>query len=306
VRGQLYNVYLITVDDSPTFVVPNTVFGIAGALAPPLLMIQNAAVVKDPDVVVLVLRTLSFNWTNLLVFDLANQRQAGVEDGLNKPWRPIPSGRMSTTEMRHWLMVALPAVLAYNHLALGVGAESSLLSVLTWLYNDLGGGDDHWLVRNLIIACAFGLYNLGSLKVAINVLTTGGGEVSALGYGWTALISAVIFTTMHVQDLKDVVGDAARGRRSAPLVLGRRAAGWTIAFPILVWSGACPLVWGAPLWVSLAAGVLGAWVAWRCVSPSPSSSSSTTAPNLAERRTWQLWCAWTALLYLIPPLSSSS
>lgn len=33
-----YNLYLITIDDTPTFIVPNTVFGIASALTPSFIL----------------------------------------------------------------------------------------------------------------------------------------------------------------------------------------------------------------------------------------------------------------------------
>jgi 4-hydroxybenzoate polyprenyltransferase len=118
--------------------------------------------------------------------------------------------------------------------------------------------------------------------------------VSTNGYIWTLIISGVIFCTMHVQDLKDVSGDQARGRRSAPIVLGRRVTSWTIAIPVVLWSALCVWFWEASLPVASAPILLGLSVAWRCVNMSGKP---------ADRRTWQLWCAWTAILYIIPPLS---
>ena len=246
-------------------------------------------------------KTLSFNWVNLVIFDLANQRQAGAEDKLNKPWRPIPSGRMTDTSMRHWLIAAIPLALAYNYLYLGTGTEGCLLAILTWMYNDLGGGDDNWLLRNLIISSAFSVYNLGSMKVAassaamLTQSTRAGSSdavgISNLGYVWAFLISGVILTTMHVQDLKDIVGDRARGRRSAPIVLGRKVAAYTIAVPVLVWSVVCVWFWAASNWSSVGTALLGITIALRCVS---------LESKKADRRTWQMWCGWTAVLYLLP------
>ncbi|PVI01573.1 hypothetical protein DM02DRAFT_340732 [Periconia macrospinosa] len=310
----IQNLYLITIDDSPTFVVPNTVFGIAAASTPTLLLLPSAfqtapiLTLSWPYYLFTLLKTLTFNWMNLLIFDLANQRSAGAEDKLNKPWRPIPAGRMTESQMRHWLLAALPLVLAFNHYVLDTGVEGCVLAILTWMYNDLGGGDENWIIRNGVIAAAFGVYNLGSMKVAastaagltistttITATTPSAPLISPLGYAWGALISGVILTTMHVQDLKDVEGDRARGRKSAPIVLGRTIASFTIAVPVLVWSVVC-----ASLWVSsvpVAAGVvsLGGYVAWRCVA--------CVGDRKVDRRTWQLWCFWTAVLYLLPPLS---
>jgi 1,4-dihydroxy-2-naphthoate octaprenyltransferase len=113
----------------------------------------------------------------------------------------------------------------------------------------------------MVIASAFGVYNLASAKVATtatamytNGARSGSGiavapaGISNLGYTWTILVSAVIFTTMHVQDLKDVVGDRARGRCTAPIVLGRQIAAYTIAVPVIVWSTVCPWFWAVPIW----------------------------------------------------------
>lgn len=312
-RTHFYNLYLITIDDTPTFVVPNTIFGVSSALSNSMVNTTESTTLLSLAIsgrlFKIMLHTAIFNWTNLLVFDLANQRQSGDEDAHNKPWRPVPSGRLNSNQIRYLLMATIPVVLAYNHFILGVGPESCLLAVLTWLYNDLGGGDDNWLVRNFIIGCAFGVYNLGSMKVAASILATAGHAfgvlrveayapvVSPLGYSWTAIISLVIFTTMHVQDLKDVKGDTARGRRSAPIVLGRRAAGWTIAFPVVFWAAICPLFWRSPILVAWVPGALGLCVAWRCVCISGKRT---------DRRTWQLWCAWTAVLYILPLLSADN
>jgi 4-hydroxybenzoate polyprenyltransferase len=315
IRDVGHNLYLITIDDTPTFVVPNTIFGLSAALTPLLLNTdENATLLAKSSWIgfsYVVTRTILFNWTNLVIFDLANQRDSGKEDVLNKPWRPIPSGRLSSTQMLRWLFVAIPIVLCFSHFCLHVGTESCLLVILTWMYNDLGGGDDNWILRNLIIACAFGVYNLGSLKVAATTAQALSSNrpssmsnlalylrptdlISTMGYVWTIIISAVIFTTMHIQDLKDVAGDRARGRRTAPIIFGRRIAGWTIAVPVMVWSVISVWFWDASLSVAVVPIGLGLGVAWRCVNLNEKA---------ADRRSWQLWCAWTAVLYAIPPLS---
>ncbi|KAF2807448.1 uncharacterized protein BDZ99DRAFT_500639 [Mytilinidion resinicola] len=242
-RFNFYNLYLITIEDTPTFILPNTIFGLSSALTPSLTNCTSHAspVTPLPRNLLLqaVIHTLLFNWTNLLLFDLSNQRLTCAEDRLNKPWRPIPSGRMTAVTMRRWLICCIPLVLAYNHFILSTGGETAVLIILTWCYNDLGGGDENWLVRNGIIACAFGGYNLGSLlRVSAGTLypTSSlsprmGVEVSHLGLTWTTLVSTVIFSTMHVQDMKDVAGDLAQGCRSLPIVYGRQVAGWSVAVP---------------------------------------------------------------------------
>lgn len=93
-------------------------------------------------------------------------------------------------------------------------------------------------------------------------------------------MSGVILSTMHVQDLKDQEGDAARGRQTVPLALGNRVARWTLAVPICLWSCLCTQFWGVGATaVGLAVFALGALVAVRCVRCSGRS---------ADRRTWEL------------------
>lgn len=289
VRNVLHLFWLFTKDDAATFVVPNVAFGICGSLSgsdfvTPSNNISNT-LLHLPHVVV-------FNWSNLLIFDLANQRlpESAREDILNKPWRPIPSGMATSVQVRRAMIILIPAILAMNHFILGTGLETALLYILTWLYNDLMGGDEDWILRNVIIAAAFWLYNAGSIKVASGCSYNHPVFITPKGILWTSIISGVILTTMHVQDLKDQEGDKARHRATAPLTLGDRAARWSIAVPICIWSSFCALFWGvgATGWGVILLGVI---VAFRCVALSG---------NLLDRRTWELWALWTATLYTLP------
>ncbi|KAJ5357280.1 UbiA prenyltransferase family-domain-containing protein [Penicillium brevicompactum] len=230
--------WLFTESDFATFVIPDTAFGIFGALSGPLLSENH-----HPNLFQVLGRlpaVILWNWSNLLIFDLANQQhpESVLEDKVNKPWRPLPSGRISMAQTQHMILIAIPVVLVLNYY-LGAWEETALLFVLTWIYNDLGGGEDGFVIRNTVIATAFSQYNKGSLRVA----TQGGFTVKPDTWCWLVMTSAVIATTMHVQDMKDQKGDAIKGRRTVPLVLGDSKARWTIAVPTVVWSIACPAFW---------------------------------------------------------------
>ena len=282
--------WLFTQDDFPTFVIPNAAFGTFATLSKKVVS-EPAHVWGYQTVLRRLPLLLLFNWSNLLIFDLANQRLPAsvMEDQLNKPWRPLPSGKIDQQQTRYWLLVAIPLTLLFNSF-LCVGRETALLFSLTWIYNDLQGGDENWLIRNIVIACAFFLYNIGSLKVASGAQDS----ISMTGYSWTTMVSAVILTTMHVQDLKDQVGDRARGRRTAPLVLGDKLARWTIAVPIVIWSFVCSYIWDLELRYSAFPTLIGLYVANRALQ---------RRNEQEDRRTWQLWCLWTALLYTLPALA---
>jgi hypothetical protein len=317
-KNLLINLWLITKDDSPTFVLPNTTFGLCMVLSRSL---HPATCSQDTWLFTVLTRiplVVLFNWTNLLIFDLANQRtlESAKEDALNKPWRPIPAGRLTTDSMRRGTLIALPLVFTLNAAVLGTGIETLLLFGLTWMYNDLRGGDDGWIQRNAIIAMAFGCYHWGSFRVARDGLRLswasetvhqpgsdsfdetgssyhGGGQIDSLTKSriWTILVSFVIFTTMHVQDLKDVAGDRSRGRNTAMIVLGDRVARWTIAVPVMTWTLVCAWLWQLPRPLLAITVAVGGAVSWRCLE---------LDGKYNDRRTWQIWCAWTALVWLMP------
>ncbi|KAI0887575.1 UbiA prenyltransferase family-domain-containing protein [Annulohypoxylon maeteangense] len=299
--GRFFKIFwLLTESNALTFVGPNTIFGICGALSGPWIVAEQSGNNNDEMSKLKALARLGlvilFNWSNLFIFDLANQRlpESVVEDALNKPWRPVPSGFITTDHIRCAMLYLIPLVVAFNHFALGVGIESLVVMVLTWLYNDLRGGDEGYIARNAIIAAAFMVYNTGSVKVAVGARDGGlFAGLSSEGVVWAAMVSATIFTTMQVQDLQDVKGDRVRGRRSAPIIMGDRLARWSVAAPMFVWPAAGAWLWGAGLALGGPQVTLGALVAVRCLWYSGLQ---------ADKLTWRLWCLWTAMLYTLPPL----
>ncbi|KUI73111.1 Digeranylgeranylglyceryl phosphate synthase [Cytospora mali] len=219
-----------------TFIVPNTLFGIASALSGPVLVDMHQPLPPSIAQQLLVLGprlplVFLFNFVNLLNFDLSNQRhpESVAEDKANKPWRPLPTGKVTPEQTRRALHITVPLALIIN-LALGVWHEGLFIEVLVWYYNDLRGSDE--LFRDAIIAVAYGLFNQGSLRVAAYPHTS----INWRGHVWTAMISSVILTTMHIQDLKDQRGDRQRGRKTIPLFFGDIAARRALSVFVPLWS----------------------------------------------------------------------
>ncbi|TGO61805.1 hypothetical protein BCON_0024g00050 [Botryotinia convoluta] len=197
----------------------------------------------------------------------------------------------SIVQVRLALQLLIPAVLAINHWLFNVGAETACLLTATWVYNDFKASDDGWIQRNFMAALAFWIYNLSSLKVAIGGGGSSTASVTTTGQIWVTVISAVIMTTMHVQDLKDMLGDKSRGRETAPLLLGEHVTRRVLAVPIVLWAPICALYWSE--WTAaLPATITGSYVALRCLLRSGKEE---------DKWTWQVWCFWTALLSLMPP-----
>lgn len=268
--------------------IPDTLFGTLGALSGPTL--TTAITVSKFQVITRIPLVLAYTWLNLFIFDLANQRNSEAEDRINKPNRPIPSGKMTSNQMRKTLLVSIPIVISVSYY-LDAWLETLLIFVLTWMYNDLSGGD-HFVTRNIIISFAFGLYNLGALRVACQP----GVLVTNAGYCWTGIVSCVILSSMHIQDLKDQAGDRIKERSTAPLFLGDMMARWTIFISIVFWSVICPLYFKAEKMALIVCFALGTLVAARTL---------LLKGKKEDKKTWELWALWLIVLYCLP-LSGNS
>lgn len=235
-------------------------------------------------------------WLNLLVFSLANQRREDsiIEDSVNKPWRPIPSGRITPAEAQAALYLAAPGVLFTSATLLGhrTVLPNLVVLLLVWLYNDVGAANAGPVWRNLVNAIGIASFGWGA---AASLLSGGDGlQEIPIPFAWLALTAAVTFTTVQSQDLQDMKGDAARNRLTMPLKYGEKMTRWSIAVFVLVWSFLCPAyfqisrlsVWCIPLSISVGMAVL----------------VIRHRNGATDKAVWTLWCVWVALLYLLPLL----
>ncbi|KAK7720587.1 hypothetical protein SLS57_005366 [Botryosphaeria dothidea] len=229
-----YTVWLFTRSDLKTIVLPATVFGMASVLSGPLLT-TNAS----PDYYSIICRlplVLLGVWMDLLAFNISNQRQPGsvIEDAANKPWRALPSGRISEEGARRLLLALIPTCIAKS-LLLGGTLETMVLFILTWLYNDLHAADSHYLLRNALNALGICAHCAGAGAFASSSLPstphhlytiaslTHAAPLTPRYYAWLLLLASTVFVTISLQDLPDVEGDAAKGRLTQPLVAGEVA-----------------------------------------------------------------------------------
>lgn len=234
-----------------------------------------------------------WNWLVLLVSVLANQKsfEGAMEDTINKPWRPIPSGRITRAQATTLQLFAMPVGVGINCL-LGAWEETALVYNLAWMYNDLGGGDN-WIIRNIILGLALSQFNKGGMRVVAEIQ---GFQIPESSWWWLFITSMILATTFQAQDMKDQEGDRARGRRTAPLVIGDGPARWTIAIPVMIWSFVCPLFWGLG-WVGYVLPVgVGALVSVRFVM---------LRGFWEDKKTWWLWTFWTAIIWFVPLFKNS-
>ncbi|KAK3374771.1 hypothetical protein B0H63DRAFT_496161 [Podospora didyma] len=288
-----YSIWLFTFSDIKTIVGPKTIFGILNALALPSE--EEQWTVKMVQILIRLPVVAFWVWINLLPFAIDNQRQpaAILEDNLNKPWRTMPSGRMTEFQARCLMFGLYPVAFAAS-LYLGGVRQSVGLMVLGYAYNDVGLADWSWVSRNAVNALGFCCFASGALEVALNC------PLSAERHGqmveWLGLVSLVVFSTVQTQDMADQSGDSLRGRKSLPLTVGDGTARWLTAVPMGFWSVACPLYWGV--------GSSGPNLLVRVLGFGVACSTLVFRSVEADKRTFRVWNLWMASLYALPLLAA--
>lgn len=228
-------------------------------------------------------------WINLLPMDIDNQRRPGSirEDQMNKPWRPLPSHRCTQREAK-LAMIVLYLIAVITSVVMSNLMPCITLIFLGWCYNELGGANKSFVMRNFFNAAGYISYGYGATAIAFGPVEF---SLNDPGRRWFCIVAAIIFTTVHMQDMEDQVGDRARSRKTVPLVVGDELARWTIAFTTLFWSFFCPAFWklGAIGYVIPLA--IGGVIAFRILS-------AKSVPD--DKKTFRIWSGWTVMLYLLP------
>jgi 4-hydroxybenzoate polyprenyltransferase len=230
-------------------------------------------------------------WINLLPFAIDNQRQSAaiLEDKYNKPWRTMPSGRMTQGQAKT-LMICLYLIAYCASLKLGGVRQCLSLMALGFAYNDLNLANWSWFSRNAINALGFCCFTSGALEVVLSTpLLSSPGHREIIR--WLGIIAVVVASTVQMQDMGDQEGDRMRGRKSLPLTVGDGPARWMTAVPMVFWSAFCPLYWRLSPVTSILVGSLGLSVAYRIL---------TLRGVGSDRWTFRIWNIWMAHLYALP------
>lgn len=162
-------------------------------------------------------------------FAVSNQIIGLEEDRRNKPDRPLPAGLV--TLRGAWVrwaisMVLFPALGA----VLGVTGFALMWQACLCLHN-FGGFARHWFTKSLVMG--FGV--IAQLGAAWAIV----GPVPPPAWRWILGLAVVAFVFCNIQDLRDVDGDRALGRRTLPLVYGLPlscyglAVGFAVVLPAL-------------------------------------------------------------------------
>jgi 4-hydroxybenzoate polyprenyltransferase len=279
--------WLFTRSDLKTVLLPQTIFGLVVALSGPLLTTNSNP--QPLSVLQNIPQTVLYIWLNLLNEVISNQLcpNALAEDSINKPWRPLPSRRLTPEKAKTILLYVIPTIYVMG-LFLG-GAEAAVaLMVFSHMHNELDGASKNWVVRNILNGCGLSCFSIGAAVVA-----TGYGTHSLTEdtYTWVALLAAVIATTIQMQDLPDVEGDRATDRKTIVVVYGDSVTRWSVAVGVLFWSGVCCWYWDLNAAWYLPYVGMGAVMAARVLLIRDVKGDDVT---------WKMWGLWMMTLYLLP------
>lgn len=205
----------------------------------------------------------------------------------------MPSRRLSPQAAQRLMLMLYPVAVLVS-LFLGNLQQCFTLILLGYWYNDLHGADASCIIRNFINACGFVCFSSGAMQVAISgggVKGTSSKTALELFGWWYFTIASIVFTTVHSQDMSDQKGDAARNRKTVPLVIGDASARWTIAVAMALWGCITPWLWGCSMVGYMAPVVLGVIVAMRTLR---------VRSERGDKITFRLWNLWLVSIYLLP------
>ena len=292
----VYSIWLFTRSDIKTILAPSVCFGLLNMYAGVSFGLKTELTFLE--CLRRVPLMMFWVWVNLLPFNIDNQRQppAIEEDILNKPWRTLPSKRM-TPKRAETIMHVFYSIAIFTSTRIGGLRQCLILICLGFWYNHGNGADSGFVVRNLINSGGFMSFLSGAIEVGY-----GPAAINTRMVKWLILIGTVIFTTVQTQDMCDQVGDAARSRKTMPLVIGDGPARYVIAILMVVWGLFCPYFWGGGV-LSADANRSDMVVSALALVVSVRSLVFRTVAD--DKKTFLLWNFWMVMLYTLP-LSSAS
>ncbi|KAI0010717.1 UbiA prenyltransferase family-domain-containing protein [Xylariaceae sp. FL0662B] len=231
---------------------------------------------------------LLWSWSNLLIFNLHNQRHAHAisEDAVNKPWRPLPSGRLTIHQATRTMYCMYPVILIVSSMVGGL-VPCLLEAVFCLWYNEWGGSSDPFL-KNILNGFGFACFYSGPLEIVTGRSVFAGEGRAAI---WVGILAITITASSHLQDFRDMEGDRAVGRRTVPLVIGDMNARLLCILAVALSNGAACSFWE----VSWRESAL-AWAAGLTIGGNLVLDKSIKGDVF----TWKLFPLWVLGLFLLP------
>ncbi|MEU4675215.1 UbiA family prenyltransferase [Amycolatopsis sp. NPDC023774] len=226
------------------------------------------------------------------VFVSVNQARSGAEDALNKPYRPVPAGLVTPKGLgrRFWVAMVVYPVLGW---VFGAWPWPLLWQVTTLVVHSRWASPRYYLWWKTPM----------NISGAVTTLATGwqvSAPLGATAWTWIATVSLYFPLAMIFEDVRDMDGDRAIGRRTPALVFGptfvrRWFATFSALLPCVVYFGlARPS--GAGDWRGVISAVVLGILSWTCAARALRRHSRS-----ADRLTLQLFfLTWVLTLASAP------
>ncbi|KAK4493795.1 hypothetical protein PRZ48_014980 [Zasmidium cellare] len=145
------------------------------------------------------------------IFDAINQAHGATEDKINKPYRPIPSGLTTPSGLvsRFWIAMALYTTTDW---AFDVLEWTLLWQTSTLIINTLCPPRHYFWCKTLCMSMGIA----AQLSQAWQIVR----PIDAVGQRWIAFMAIVYPPPLVFEDMRDMEGDEAAGRRTLALMLG--------------------------------------------------------------------------------------
>ncbi|KAJ7825772.1 UbiA prenyltransferase family [Mycena olivaceomarginata] len=237
-----WTLVLFTFTDFKTIVIPVTVFACA------------AAPVRSPARFIY---GISWTWLHLLQVDVSNQYRSITEDEINRPWRPLPSGRISqqSSTIMRWLLVPI-CVATSIPFGGGVSLASLSLTALLIAHDELGFSG-HWVTKNVINSLGYLSFEFG----ATTIMSTNP-DLDRIAVLSLTCSSLLVLTTIHAQDFSDIEGDRAHGRVTLPIYAPKLSRTYTF-LALGTWSVGLGYIWDLGPSSQMFLVLLGVTIGWR-------------------------------------------
>ncbi|KAG1867040.1 UbiA prenyltransferase family [Suillus tomentosus] len=229
--------------------------------------------------------TFCWLWFHVFQFNASNQSYSAHEDILNKPWRPVPSGRISVKDARTLRWALMVFCLGISSLFGSYVVITSVMATVLIIVNDDLRLSDHPVFKTLCSTGGYVIVELASLLILSRECTLNGTSIKALSCS-----TLVVLLTVHAQDFADVNGDRRSGRRTLPIIAPEGSRIYMLcALPLF--SFALASVWSLGPLSSLLFVSMGSWVGIRYY---------LFRDEIRDQSTYRLYNIWIIGAHLLP------
>ncbi|KAI1787180.1 UbiA prenyltransferase family-domain-containing protein [Ganoderma leucocontextum] len=224
-------------------------------------------------------------WTHQFMCNVSNQARGRVEDAVNKPWRPLPAGRITEHQafVLRWVTVAACFACSALH-GLDLVLTTLAMFLTTFAYDELNLSG-HYLGKSFCNIGGYTTFEIGATK-----LMGATRDLDTVSLTAVCISGALIFTTIQAQDFADVEGDAALGRKTFPIYAPRASRVATL-LAMCAWSLFLACFWGVGPLCGAAFVAFGSFVGCRFYF-------LRTAEE--DTRSYVLYNIWLTLVHIMP------